>query len=435
MKDQAKLWVIALSLTFCCQSCVVIENQFSALPPGIWRAELDLSSGGVYLDNEYKRQFSRDNKLPFLFEVVYDKPDSFHIEIINGKERIILDDLTFGRNRANGRDSLKLHFPVYGTYILAYFEEDVMEGRWHVPSKGQYSIPFLARHGKGDRFQHIEQDKGFNIEGKWAVTFGIEDSTGQYPAIGEFVQNEETNEVQGTFRTETGDYRFLSGEVIGEHLWLSTFDGSHAFLFKSKITSDSTMTGFFKSGKHYETLWSASRSETAELRDPDSLTIITEEELSFDFKNEEGEVINLKSGKYEDKAKIIQVLGTWCPNCRDESVFLAEFYKEKPEDLEIIGVAFERANNPREAYQAIETYVSELGIDYDILYGGPASKSVASEKFPSLSRIIAFPTLLFLNKDNEVVRIHAGFNGPATSEFKKFKNHFYNTVESITDAE
>ena len=84
----------------------------------------------------------------------------------------------------------------------------------------------------------------FNVSGRWSAHFrGENDST---EAVGEFRQS--GNQVNGTFLTTTGDYRFLDGVVDGDTLRLSTFDGGHAYSFVSKIIDTGMMRGFFYSG-------------------------------------------------------------------------------------------------------------------------------------------------------------------------------------------
>jgi hypothetical protein len=49
-----------------------------------------------------------------------------------------------------------------------------------------------------------------------------------------------------------------------------------------------------------------------------------------------------------------------------------------------------------------------------------------------LSRVFAFPTTIFLNKDKKVIKIHTGFNGPATGvEYQKFVSWFDEMVEKL----
>ena len=47
------------------------------------------------------------------------------------------------------------------------------------------------------------------------------------------------------------------------------------------------------------------------------------------------------------------------------------------------------------------------------------------EKLNSLERLISYPTLIVMDKNKIVRKIHTGFNGPATgSEYEKFKLNF-----------
>ena len=48
-----------------------------------------------------------------------------------------------------------------------------------------------------------------------------------------------------------------------------------------------------------------------------------------------------------------------------------------------------------------------------------------------LNRIVAYPTMIFLNKNNQVVAIHTGFSGPATSDYKAFKTEFAELVAQM----
>jgi len=105
--------------------------------------------------------------------------------------------------------------------------------------------------------------------------------------------------------------------------------------------------------------------------------------------------------------------------------------KEKPKDLEVIAIAFERYKDEKKAMQAIDRYVSKMNIPYKVLYGGYANKKETSEKFPELNKIISYPTLLFLDKQNNIKKIHTGFNGPATKEYQDFKKDFDEIIQSL----
>ena len=83
------------------------------------------------------------------------------------------------------------------------------------------------------------------------------------------------------------------------------------------------------------------------------------------------------------------------------------------EHADQLSVAFERPDSAVEAYDRLNDFRAEMGVDWDVVLGGKASKQVAADAFPFLDRIISFPTTLFIQHDG-TVHVHSGFNGPAT---------------------
>lgn len=431
---------IRSSLFVCCiffSACLVMENTFTKLPPGIWRATLQLQppdapSAEKKEDVSIKSfEETASTELPFLMEVKYTDDDNFYIEIINGKERIRADEIKFGRDRSRAMDTIRIDFPLFDSYIRGRFQERVIRGEWVVNYKENYSIPFVAEYGRDFRFTNLKKPPTADLSGKWQATFGLDEEK-PYAAVGEFTQND--NQLSGTFLTETGDYRYLDGTVQGDKFYLSCFDGSHAFLFEGKILAADSIVGTFKSGTHYKTTWEAMRNEKAKLADPDSLTFLKDgfEKIEFSFENTEGQMISLDAPQYSGKVKILQIMGTWCPNCLDETNFLLEYLKhDQGSQVAVIGLAFEKYKEKEKAMTALRTYKNRLGIDYELLLAGYANKKEAAEKLPMLNAISSYPTMIFVDKNDKVRRIHTGFSGPATSEFADFKNDFINFVGQL----
>ncbi|MFT6742397.1 MAG: thiol-disulfide isomerase/thioredoxin [Paraglaciecola sp.] len=421
--------------------CFQMENRYTKVAPGKWRAVLKLEDNpitpnpeGKPLPEKMNMQFEEVTlgELPFNFEVVYEDDTKFHIEIINGEERIKVTDITFGRGKERAMDSIRINFPLYETYITAWVEGNLMEGYYYVPAKGNYKIPFVATHGKAHRFTSLQKPPQVDLTGKWETTFGLSDGEEPYGAIGEFDMKD--NRLTGTFRTETGDYRFLEGTVQGKKMYLSCFDGSHAFLFEGKIKEDSTIIGSFRSGKHYRTIWKASQNNDAKLGSPDSLTFLKEgyESVEFGFKNPDGKMISLDNPEYQNKVKIVQILGTWCPNCRDETTFLIDYLKKNNHpDLEVVALAFEKYKEKEKGDNAINIYKKHFQLPYEMVYAGYYNKIEAAEKLPMLNHILSYPTMIFLDRNNKVRRIHTGFEGPATSQFKYFSKDFDEFVKGL----
>ncbi|MBL7796456.1 MAG: hypothetical protein JNJ90_08145 [Saprospiraceae bacterium] len=46
---------------------------------------------------------------------------------------------------------------------------------------------------------------------------------------------------------------------------------------------------------------------------------------------------------------------------------------------------------------------------------------------------MAFPTMLVLDKQNRVRRVHTGFDGPATSRFEDFKKDFEALMKRLAE--
>lgn len=427
---------ILLFVSIHISSCLVIENQHTGLAPGKWRAVLELDPKVAQKDitkaplseiRDVKFEEVTDGELPFVFEVIYEDGKDFHIEIINGEERIKVTDIEYGRDITNGDDTIRIDFPIYDSHLIGKYEEGVFAGDWVVRNRKDYAIPFVARHGQDHRFTQLRKTPKIDLTGKWKTTFSLDDDP--YPAIGQFKQT--GNQVEGTFLTETGDYRFLEGTIQDNKLYLSCFDGSHAFLFEGKILEDETMIGTFRSGKHWRTTWEAKRNSDYELPSPDSLTYLNEgyETLAFSFENIDGKSISLEDEKYQGKAKLVQIMGTWCPNCRDETKFLVDYFKKNPtKNLEIITIAFEKYRDKTKAFNALRTYKEKFGMDYELLLGGYSNKKEAAAALPMLNHVLSYPTLIFLDKNNKVQRIHTGFNGPATSEYNDFVKGFEQSI-------
>ncbi len=422
---------LLVALTF---SCVVIDNQFEAIPPGKWRGILKLE------DNKNTRQTATsdfvfeevtEGQLPFNFEVIYENKNSFYIEIKNGEETIVVRDIQFGRNPATNQDTIRINFPFYDSYLTGLYEEDVIEGVWVVNDKENYSIPFVAFHGKGYRFTELRKPPFMDITGIWEAKFEVTEPT-PYSAVGEFQQ--QGNYLTGTFRTETGDYRFLEGTVQADKIYLSCFEGAQAFLFEGKVLPDSSLVGTFRSGKGYKTIWEAKRNPNFELSNPDSLTYLKNksDKIELNIKNEQGKEIKLSD--YGNKVKLIQLLGTWCPNCRDETEFLVRYLNEnteKAKEIAIIGLAFERHKETEKARKLLDNYIKQMNVPYEMVLAGYYDKKEASKLLPFLNEVIAYPTLIFVDRNNQIRRIHTGFSGPATSKYEDFRQSFEQTITKL----
>ena len=365
-------------------------------------------------DYRAELQISDTETLPFTFKV----KDANNLTVFNAEEQIEVNEIEY-RN-----DSVFIQMPVFEALLAAEIKNGILTGNFIVEGKGR-TVPFTAK--KSDTRFDVEAKAEANISGNWETVFSPESEVDKYIAKGVFKQN--GNQVIGTFLTETGDYRFLEGIVNGNELKLSTFDGAHAFLFTGKVT-DSTISGTFYSGSHWKEPFTAKRNDSYQLPSADALTYLNEgyDSLAFTFPDANENMISLTDERFKNKVVLVQIMGTWCPNCLDESKYYAEFYKaNKDKGLEIVALAFEYAKTNEKAFTSIKRLKDRIGIEYPILLAqtGTTSKKKAQEKLPMLNHVLSYPTTVFVDKKGTVRKIHTGFNGPATGEqFVEFKEGF-----------
>ncbi len=400
MKTFLKLIFIALL----CISCT--PQAPNGLITGRYRGELTVKDGQI---------------LPFIFEV----NSSQSVTFINGEEKILTTEISYQK------DTVRMQLPVFEGYLLAKMTEDRLEGHFVTEGKGRRQV-FKAERSDDPRFI-VSEKPLVDVSGVWDVKF-IEPEGETYPAMGVFEQKGAN--VTGTFRTNTGDYRFLEGAVKGSLLELSVFDGAHAYLFQASVKGDQ-MIGVYYSGDHYKETFIALRNADFTLEDPETLTYLKEgyEQIDFTFPNSEGEMVSLADERFDNKVVILQLMGTWCPNCLDESKFLTSLYESyHSKGLEIVALTFEYVKTVEQANANMDRLKANLNIAYPLLLAqyGSTDKALAQEKLPMINKVWSYPTTIILDRNHRVRKIHTGYNGPATGQvYLDFVNEFTAFVETL----
>ena len=83
--------------------------------------------------------------------------------------------------------------------------------------------------------------------------------------------------------------------------------------------------------------------------------------FSFSFPDLNGDKVSLQDSIFSNKVVIVMAIGTWCPNCMDETMFYGEiFEKYRDQGLEIVALCFEdktfETSKPR-----MERFISHTG--------------------------------------------------------------------------
>ena len=384
--------------------------NFSAsaqLLPGIWRGELSLND---------------TTTLPFNFQV-YES----NLDLMNGEERINLCDITYSS------DSVFLQLPVFNSEFRCKMNDRNLSGNFYnFTRKSNNILSFEAEQNAAYRFSEKPESPYLNLSGRWQAIFDDEAPESKMSVA---LFHQEGNHLTGTFLTTTGDYRYLEGEVSGQKVSLSAFDGSHAFLFTATIQKDGTLIGDFYSGTHYHETWSAFRNEKAELPDAESLTFIKPgyDKLDFKFPDEHGDSLSIRDPQFLNKVLIVTLTGTWCPNCMDETRFLVDFYSTyKAKGVEIIALDYERVLDSATVKKSISKLKKQLGVEYPVLFAGTNDREEAAKTLPMLNRILGYPTTIVIDKKGIVRKIYTGFSGPATgADYVSFKESFLRFINKL----
>ena len=387
-----------------------------AVTEGPWRAELVRQDGQAVAFNFEVKKKGRQT-------VWY---------IRNAAERLPVDDI-----REKG-DSVWIRMPFFDSQINAVINgPHALKGIWvkHLGDRDQVMM-FNARNDQHYRFYPSGGAARHDVSGRWAVMFRNPQNNDSTFCVGEFSQ--QGNHLTGTFLNPTGDYRYLQGIVTGDTLKLSCFDGGHAYLFTARIDDSNHLSGgqYFAGPVHTET-WTAKRDPDAKLPDEFSITKLKPgaSRLSFSFKDIDGNTVSINDARFKNKVLLIQLMGSWCPNCMDETRFLSGFYDQyKNKGVEIIGLAYERSTDFARSQKSLRNFQERLHVKYPLLITGVTeSDPKKTEKtLPQLESIDGFPVTIFIDKAGQVQKIHTGFSGPATGEhYEEEKKIFYNIVDGL----
>ncbi|MFQ3213981.1 MAG: thiol-disulfide isomerase/thioredoxin [Marivirga sp.] len=369
----------------------------------------------------------QEQEMPFKLLIEEDGNDQITATVINGVEKIVLDEIT------RTGDSLHIPMNVFDISLDLLIKKNTLTGSYTKHYEENYVLPVTFSKGN-ERF--TIKDEAANTSdfgGTWEVTFIYPEEQDTTKAVGIFEQN--GTDVTGTFLTPLGDYRYLAGVVDGNELKLSTFDGNHAFLFKAIIQDDGTLKGDFYSGKEWYESWSGFRNLEAALPSPDSLTYLKKgyDRVYFEFPDLAGNNYKFPNDSLKGKVVILQIFGTWCPNCMDETKFLSDWYEQnKEKDVAIIGLAYEAKDDFDYAKGRVEKMINKWNVGYNFLIAGHNDKEAASQSLPMLNKIISFPTMVIIDKNGEVARIHTGFSGPGTGKYyDDFVAEFTKTMDAL----
>ena len=314
-------------------------------------------------------------------------------------------------------DTIVYQFPAQDAEWRVAFEKDFSEARgWWINYNKKVPVRFPVHLYMTLSEMIPKPDTIFpELFGRWKVVF--EPGTPNEEVLVGVFQQEMNGRIFGSFLSETGDYRYLHGYAANGKLHLQTYTGYWAFVVEADLNGSNEMTGVFYSGGKSSTPFKATRDEAVQLRNEAELTYLIKRDERVVLNNLiklNGRKTNLDFSK-KGQVTLIQIMGTWCPNCIDETNLLRALKETYgPKGLEIVALGFEVGNDSKKQRSRLKKFAKDLQVNYPVFLAGTSSKEAAAAYFPMLNGIMSFPTSILVDRQGKIIAIHTGFSGPAT---------------------
>jgi thiol-disulfide isomerase/thioredoxin len=250
----------------------------------------------------------------------------------------------------------------------------------------------------------------------------------------QFIVRQSGPEVTAAILRIDGDTGALQGTFKDGKFLLSHFSGARASVFEVKLLPDGTLD-ILQNGT---TKLTATRSAEAKAKglpepsDPSRFTTVKDptKPFTFAFNDLSGKLVTNGDPRFQGKVVLINITGSWCPNCHDEAPFLEALYKKyHSRGLEIVALSFEEAEQLKDPAR-LRAFVKKYGIEYTVLLAGDTSD--AKEKLAQTQNWNAWPTTFFVGRDGLVRGAHAGFPSSGSGQlFTQAKEDFEARVEKL----
>src|SRR5206468_6461953 len=250
----------------------------------------------------------------------------------NGDERVTSTSGTF----ENG--AVVLSFDEYETRLEARLTDGGLEGQYLRGTRGA-PYPFRAK-----RFTPTSADVATvpAIAGLWNVQ--VKSAKGE--SAWQMIVRQSGAEASAAILRVDGDTGTLTGRYAEGKFVLSHFSGARPLRLELAPQGDGTLTVVQNTDKPL----TAIRSEEARAKglpepsDPSQFTSVKDptDPLRFSFPDLNGRVITNADERFRGKVVLVNISGSWCPNCHDEVPFLVDLYRQyRNRGLVIVGLSFE----------------------------------------------------------------------------------------------
>jgi thiol-disulfide isomerase/thioredoxin len=365
---------------------------------GIWQATVDVKGLEVPFRIEFQNSAS-----------------GIEGSLFNGDERFVSTSGQF----QNG--SLMLAWDYMAAKLEAKLVGGELSGTFLRPNKVVYA--FHATRG----VKTSELSPVPSIGGLWTLE-GVHSDKGE--SAWQFIVRQNGASASAAILRIDGDTGTLTGSYKNGEFVLSHFSGMRPALVEVRPATDGTLKVILN---HRQEM-TAVRPEKATVKpdDPARHTGVKDasEPFHFRFPDLNGKMVSDADPRFKGKVVLVNITGSWCPNCHDEAPFLAETYRKyRAQGLEIVALSFEEADQLKDPVR-LRAFIRRYGIEYTVLLAGDTDS--AKEKLAQATNWDAWPTTFFLGRDGRVRAVHTGFPSKASGElYTKATEEFSAEVEKL----
>jgi thiol-disulfide isomerase/thioredoxin len=344
-------------------------------------------------------------EIPFRFEIAT-AGGVLAGSFFNGERRI-----TSTSGRAEG-ERLRFAFDQYAAELEATIDDGKLVGEYRRGARVAY--PFKATRAGAARPGGADRGAP-SLEGTWIVP--AKSSKGE--TAWRFVARQQDGVVSASILRVDGDTGTLTGSYRDGRYVLSHFSGARPLLLEVTPQPDGSLL-LRQNGKTELTAVRESDARAAALglpTDPSRHTTVADpsEPFRFSFPDMSGRVVSNTDAQFAGKVVLVNISGSWCPNCHDEAPFLASIYRKyRAQGLKVVTLSFEDGDqlvNPTR----LRAFVATYGLEHTVLLAG--NPDDLNAKVPQAVNLNAFPTTFILGRDGRVRGVHAGFPSQGSGEF------------------
>ena len=304
---------------------------------------------------------------------------------------------------------LHLEFASLASKLDARWDKGVLRGTYN-------AYPFEARPHKDVR----PDPKAPPIAGEWRIP--VNSPKGE--KAWRFIVQQRNGEAYATILRIDGDTGTLNGIYRNGKYTLSRFAGERAGLIEATPQRDGSLNLIVYDGggrQEYKAYRAAvaAKNGVAAPSDPVRFTTVADKNEKFRFGGTElktGKRVDQTDPRFKGKVVLVNLTGSWCPNCHDEAPFLAALdAKYRARGLQIVGLDFEDAEQLNSGTPRLKAFINRYKLNYTYLIAG--ERKDVNAKLPQAVNLNAWPTSFFVGRDGKVKSVHVGFPSRGSAQF------------------